>query len=120
MLQLGLQRGVGLLRSGEISAGHARALLAHPEPDLGLRDVVGRQLSVRQTEALASRQPREDAGVQDRIQGPDAIALERRLAEQLGLKVKVVFDGRGGFIQLHFSNLEQMDLLTTLLMPNLP
>ena len=41
------------LQKGEISAGHARALLAHPAPEAGLREVIDRQLSVRQTEALA-------------------------------------------------------------------
>ena len=45
------------LRKGEISAGHARALLAHPTPDAALREVIDRQLSVRQTEALATRDP---------------------------------------------------------------
>ena len=43
------------VRNGDISAGHARALLAHPAPETGLREVLNRQLSVRQTEALASR-----------------------------------------------------------------
>jgi ParB family transcriptional regulator, chromosome partitioning protein len=105
------------LRIGSISAGHARALLALPVPEAGLRDVLDRQLSVRQTEALANREPRtaEDAASQTR--DPDAISMERALAEQLGLKVRVSFDGRGGFIQLFYRDLEQMDLLLTRLMP---
>ena len=40
------------LQKGEISTGHARALLAHPAPEAGLREVIDRHLSVRQTEAL--------------------------------------------------------------------
>ena len=49
------------LRKGEITAGHARALLAHPTPEAALRDVINRQLSVRQTEALAARAPLPNA-----------------------------------------------------------
>jgi ParB family chromosome partitioning protein len=105
------------LRNGSISAGHARALLALPAPEVGLRDVLDRQLSVRQTEALANREPRTTEDTPTHTQGPDAISMERHLAEQLGLKVKVSFDGRGGFIQLFYRDLEQMDLLLARLMP---
>ena len=105
------------LRTGSISAGHARALLALPAPEIGLRDVLDRQLSVRQTEALANREPRAAEDAPSRTHDPDAISMERALAEQLGLKVKVSFDGRGGFIQLFYRDLEQMDLLLARLMP---
>ena len=87
------------LRRGEISAGHARALLAHPAPEAGLREVIDRQLSVRQTEALATREPPAERTLADdlrRSRGPDTVALERRLSEQLGLTVKVTFDGKRG------------------------
>jgi ParB family chromosome partitioning protein len=105
------------LRNGSISAGHARALLALPAPEVGLRDVLVRQLSVRQTEALANREPRTTEAAPSQTHDPDAISMERALAEQLGLKVKVAFDGRGGFIQLFYRDLEQMDLLLARLMP---
>jgi len=105
------------LRTGSISAGHARALLALPEPEVGLRDVLDRQLSVRQTEALANREPRAAEDPPSRTHAPDATSMERHLAEQLGLKVKVSFDGSGGFIQLFYRDLEQMDLLLARLMP---
>ncbi len=41
------------LRDGKLSAGHARALLAHPDPALASAIVLARGLNVRQTEALA-------------------------------------------------------------------
>src|SRR5262249_22287759 len=97
------------LRNGEISAGHARALLALPAPEAALRDVIDRQLSVRQTEALAKREPppRDHAPLDDatRGRGPDAVALERYLAEQLGLSVRVTFNGQRGAIQFNYTNL---------------
>jgi ParB family chromosome partitioning protein len=104
------------LRQGEISAGHARALLTHPAAEAVLRDVIDRQLSVRQTEALAARQPPGERTLADdllRGRGPDTVALERLLSEQLGLSVRVTFNGRRGFIQFHYSNLEQLDSLLT-------
>ncbi|MEJ0018459.1 MAG: ParB/RepB/Spo0J family partition protein [Acetobacteraceae bacterium] len=102
------------LRNGIITAGHARALLAHPSPEAGLRDVVDRQLSVRQTEALAAREPpaeRTAAAEAQRGHGPDAMALERQLTEQLGLAVKVTFNGRRGMIQFQYNDLDQLDHL---------
>lgn len=103
------------LRKGEISAGHARALLAHPDPDALLHEVVGRGLSVRQTEALASRSLRaEPPESSDLPPGhtADTVALERRLGEQLGLVVKVTFNGERGILQFHYNSLDQLqDLL---------
>jgi len=69
---------------------------------------------VRQTEALAARRsPAEPALADDlrRGHGPDAVALERDLSEQLGLTVKVTFNGRHGVIQFHYTNLDQLDNL---------
>jgi ParB family chromosome partitioning protein len=100
------------LRNGTISAGHARALLAHPEPETALRDVIARRLSVRQTEALAGRA--SNASAEEHTEpkrGPDALALERHLADQLGLTVRVTFDGHGGVIQFHYTDLDQLDNL---------
>jgi ParB family chromosome partitioning protein len=100
------------VRKGEISAGHARALLAHPEPERALLDVIGRGLSVRQTEALAARDADPaDGSRAEPTHGPEAVALERHLAEQLGLKVRVNFNGKGGFIQIYYADLDQLDTL---------
>jgi ParB family chromosome partitioning protein len=100
------------LRNGAISAGHARALLAHPEPETAVQEVIARRLSVRQTEAFATRATNASAG--DRAEpkrDPDALALERHLAEQLGLTVRVTFDGHGGVIQFRYTDLDQLDNL---------
>jgi ParB family transcriptional regulator, chromosome partitioning protein len=98
------------LRNGTISAGHARALLAHPEPETAMRDVVARQMSVRQTEALAARKQIPEASQpvgSDR--NSDISAVERQLAENLGLRVRISFDGSGGTVQIRYTDLEQLD-----------
>ena len=99
------------VRNGDLSPGHGRALLALPDPEAAMREVLARQLSVRQTEALANQRPRADAPSASPNSNPDIAALERHLAEQLGLRVKVSFNGHGGFIQFYYNNLEQMDYL---------
>ena len=102
------------VRKGDISAGHARALLALPEPDAALREVMGKQLSVRQTEALASRSPRPTPSRDDdatRGQSADAKALETLLVQQLGLATRVAFDGQRGSVQFFYTDLEQLDEL---------
>lgn len=102
------------LRQGSISAGHARAILTHPAPLTALREVIDRQLSVRQTETLATREPPANRTASDDLlhgRGPDAVALERSLSEQLGLTVKVTFNGKRGVLQFHYTNLDQLDNL---------
>ena len=98
------------LRNGIISAGHARALLAHPEPETAMRDVVSRQMSVRQTEALAARSQVSGASQSTRAdRNPDVSAIERQMAENLGLRVRISFDGSGGTVQIRYTDLEQLD-----------
>jgi ParB family transcriptional regulator, chromosome partitioning protein len=100
------------LRNGIISAGHARALLAHPEPETAMRDVVSRQMSVRQTEALAARSQVSEASQPTRPdRNPDVSAIERQMAENLGLRVRISFDGSGGTVQIRYTDLEQLDNL---------
>jgi ParB family transcriptional regulator, chromosome partitioning protein len=94
------------LRGGIITAGHGRALLAHPDPEAGLRDVIARQLSVRQTEALATRAQTVDREPQ---QDPDTRALERTLTERLGLRVRITPSGNGGTVRITYSDLDQLD-----------
>lgn len=107
------------VRKGNLSFGHARALLAHPDPEALAASVTARGLTVRQTEALASqgslakRKPQERRGA-----APDVVALERRLVDRLGFQARVS-PGRLGRITvvLDFADLHQLqawvDALTT-------
>jgi ParB family chromosome partitioning protein len=95
-----------MLDRGELTAGHARALLRSPDP-LGLaRKVVGRGLNVRQAEKLARgpKKPRRKA-----TKDADTQAIERDLSSLLGLKVEILHRGERGTLKLHYSSLEQLD-----------
>lgn len=102
------------VRNGSLSPGHARALLAHPEPEKAALAVISRGLNVRQTEALASRKSDGHSSTQ-RIKDPETSALERDLSKQLGLKIDIAFDGKGGTVRITYQSLDQLDGLVTLL-----
>jgi ParB family chromosome partitioning protein len=107
------------VRKGALTAGHARALLAHPDPMTAALSVIARSLSVRQTEALAAQRPgRPDAAqpvARTRSKDPETAALESELSERLGLKVEIGFDGKAGSVRIHYRSLDQLDGIVALL-----
>jgi len=101
------------VKKGTLTAGHARALLAHPEPEKAALSVIARGLNVRQTEALSSRKP--ETVTTTKAKDPETEALARDLSEQLGLRVDIVFDGNGGSVRLSYKSLDQLDGIISLL-----
>src|SRR5690625_4905145 len=109
-----------LLRQGELSAGHARALLGVEEPAALAEQVIARGLSVRETERLVAAQkaggaaaggrPRVNSSA-PRAKDADTLALEADLADLLGMKVLIEPKGQGGTLALHYRDLEQLDEL---------
>jgi len=99
-----------LVVSGALSMGHARALITAEDPAALAEEVVRRKLSVRDAERLAqARRPtgRRPAAAPD----ADIAALERQLSELLGVNVSVKHAGGAGALTLHYSSLEQLDML---------
>lgn len=101
------------LRARTLSAGHARALLAHPDPAAAAKVVIARGLNVRQTEALVQRGEQKPAAVKET--DPEVAALERELSTRLGLKVQITQEGRGGTVRIGYRNLDQLDAVLELL-----
>ena len=106
------------VRRGVLTAGHARALLGHPDPARAALQVVSRGLNVRQTEALAKPAERQVRAVKPRHADMDLTALERRLTEALGLRARLTFDGKGGELVLSYRSTEQLEGLLRLLAPD--
>lgn len=111
MRLLGLPDPVkGMLDAGQLTAGHARALLVSDEPVKLAQQVVSKGLNVRQTEKLVQGPARQrKAAKANAGKDPDTTALERDLSALLGLKVAIRFHGRGGELTIHYGNLEQLD-----------
>ena len=110
-----------LVRSGKLTAGHARALITASNPESLARQVVERDLSVRQTEQLAraaaSPAPRSPSSARASAKDADTRALEEDLTAALRLKVTI--DHRpgqqAGEIRIRYGNLEELDGLCQLL-----
>ena len=101
------------LRAGTLSAGHARALLMHPDPAAAARVVIARGLNVRQTEALVQRGAQRPIAA--KTVDPEVAALERELSSRLGLRVQITQEGRGGSVRIGYRNLDQLDAVLELL-----
>jgi len=109
------------LAAGEISEGHARALLGLSDEALLLRawqEVVARGLTVRQTEELTRRlrdQPANAAPAAaeptPRRTDPILADLEDRLQRSLGTQVRLERSRRGGRIVIRFYGDEDLDAL---------
>ena len=104
-----------MLLRGDISMGHARAVLTAPDPVGLARDIARDGLSVRQAEdrARATKPQRAPkvASDENRPVDADLAALERQLGDLLGLRVKVAHGKGGGTVALHYSTLDQLDLI---------
>jgi ParB family transcriptional regulator, chromosome partitioning protein len=96
------------VRRGEISAGHARALLGVVDPEAGMAAVLEQGLSVRQTEALADKK-QADREREPSVKDPDMAALEHELSEELGMRVEIAARGQAGAVRIHYRNLDQLD-----------
>ncbi len=94
------------VESGELSAGHARALLALPggEREKVVGEIRRRKLNVRDTEKLVrQRGARAESDA-------DKAALEAALAQNLGTKVRIRGRGKNrGSIEIDFYSLDQLD-----------
>jgi ParB family chromosome partitioning protein len=96
----------GSLVQGQITEGHARAMLALDAPD-GQRSVwkavLGRGLNVRQTEEMVRRLTAAPGPKRlSQPPSPETKALEDRFREALGTKVQLFRSKRGGRLVIHF------------------
>jgi len=104
------------VQAGRLSAGHARALLTHADPEEAARQVIAKGLNVRQTESLVTnRPPPAPRAAAEKAKDPESEALERDLTDRLGLKVQISFDGHGGAVRIQYRSLDQLDGLIALL-----
>ncbi|MHB8458718.1 MAG: ParB/RepB/Spo0J family partition protein [Candidatus Limnocylindrales bacterium] len=103
---------------GSISEGHARAIGGLPGPTQAnlLQAIVGRDLSVRQTEALAKRlheRPETDplGSATAAAVDPDLERVEEDLRRSLGTKVRLARTRRGGRIVIEYYSDEELGRL---------
>lgn len=101
-----------MLVNGELSAGHARALITAADPVGLAKRIIEDGLSVRQAEALAqlpaSATPEQKAG-RSTEKDPDTMALEKLLTDVVGMKISIAHKEKGGELKIAYRSLEQLD-----------
>jgi ParB family transcriptional regulator, chromosome partitioning protein len=101
------------LIGGNITEGHARALLALPSPQAqigALQTIIRKELNVRQTEELVRMLSGEKLSTIPRQQlPPEILALEEKLRNQLGTRVKLTHGKKGGTLTIHYYSDEELN-----------
>lgn len=112
-----------LVREGRLSAGHARALVTASTPEALARQVIEKELSVRQTEQLARNaatpvpEDQRSSARATASKDADTRALEDDLTAALRLKVSIEHrpGGKSGELRIRYGTLEELDGLCQLL-----
>jgi ParB family chromosome partitioning protein len=98
------------VRSGQLSAGHARALLTLDDPEAAAQRIVDEGLSVREAEALGEARPRKAKPERaPETKSADTRMVEKQLGDILGLNVAISHGPSGGDVRISYRTLEQLD-----------
>ena len=95
--------------NGELSMGHARALIGVPDAINKANEIIEKKLSVRQAEKITS-QFKKSKGKKS-TKDPNILDLEKELSDKIGLKTSIQFNenGSSGSLTLYYSDLNQLD-----------
>ena len=110
---------VTMVEEGQLSMGHARALIGAENAAALAADAAARHLSVREVERLVRRgaapaaAPRRARGARDPETTADIAAVQSHLEEFLGLSVRINTDAdpRSGAVTIRYRTLDQLDLI---------
>ena len=105
------------IRKGDLSAGHARAVLSLPDPraqELLFREVLKKGLSVREAEKRAAalgNQNKKSEKAAAKSRAPELDAMEEKFIKHLGTKVAINGDLKQGTIVVDYYSMEDLDRL---------
>jgi ParB family chromosome partitioning protein len=113
----------GLVESGELSFGHARALLGLQTPGTITHvtaAILAKSMSVRQTEAFIHGMLNPEAkakktAAEQQPQDPNVRAAEEQMRRRLGLRVEIDDNGGKGTVAIRYSNVDEFDAILTAL-----
>jgi len=107
------------LINGEISSGHARALLAIENGELQIKaakEVIKRGLNVRETENLVKRYLKEKTGKIEKVKSEELIEIEERFKDIFGTKVKISPNNKKGKIMIEYYSSDELERIIELIM----
>ena len=95
--------------SGDLSMGHARALIGVPDALKKANEIIEKKLSVREVEKITSEFKKNKKKTQTK--DPNILDLEKELSDKIGLKTAIQFNenGSSGSLTLFYSDLNQLD-----------
>ena len=95
--------------NGDLTMGHARALIGVPDAIKKAQEIIEKKLSVRQAESITSgfKKNKKKKITKD----PNIADLERELSDKIGLRTSIQFNdsGSSGSLTLYYSDLNQLD-----------
>ena len=97
--------------AGTLSMGHARAVLALTDEAAQLRlarDVVAKQLSVRETEVLVKKAAAPPPKREEPEKDVHTRAAEEKMRFALGTRVRIVRKGKGGRLEIDFASEDEL------------
>lgn len=107
-----------MLTDGELSAGHARAILGAPNSDMQLQaaqTVIKENLNVRQTEALINRlssdKPESKRSSEEKALARYYKDVEKNLSDRLGTKVRIVRGSKKSKIEIEYYTKDDFERL---------
>lgn len=102
---------------GEISSGHARALISIENKDLQLKaveDIIKKGLTVRETESLVKKLTSEKIVKKKDENDIEYQAIEERFREVFGTKVKILNSKKNGKILIEYYSEDELDRIISL------
>ena len=95
--------------NGNLSMGHARALIGVPDAINKANEIIEKKLSVRQIEKITSEFKKNKT--KKILKDPNITDLEKELSDKIGLKTSIQFNenGSSGSLTLYYSDLNQLD-----------
>jgi ParB family transcriptional regulator, chromosome partitioning protein len=98
-----------MIEDGQLTAGHARTLVASDNPHEVAEKIIKLGLSVRDAEELSRTATPKPQSKHRQDKPADTRALEKSLAESLGLTVSITQKGDGGALTIIYKDYEQLD-----------
>ncbi|MBY7649075.1 MAG: chromosome partitioning protein ParB [Candidatus Liberibacter europaeus] len=109
-----------MILSGDLSLGHARALISTCDPLSLAQIVVSKKMSVRDTEELVKNIENNADSFKKSFnpnvsKNEDFTDLENKISSKIGLKVSIKCQNNKGHVFIKYKTIEQLDLICSLL-----
>ena len=107
-----------MVREGQLSPGHARAILAIQDTDAqraAAQRIAAKGMSVREAEAMTKKPAKGMSPKEEIPKSPYITDLEEQLCERLGTRVNIQHGDKKGLIQIEYYSDQDLDRILDIL-----